>query len=112
MKGGKEEDKHQYVVASHTPTTEDLAHNPGMCPNWELNQQPFGLLASARSTESHQPGLLVSLKNSRPLIFQVQFQKIIFLATRKITGLTVVVGVAQWVERWPWNQKVACLIPS
>ena len=22
---------------------EDLAHNPGMYPDWELNQQPFGL---------------------------------------------------------------------
>ena len=20
-----------------------LAHNPGMCPNWESNQRPFGL---------------------------------------------------------------------
>ena len=22
--------------------TGDLAHNPGMCPDWELNWQPFG----------------------------------------------------------------------
>ena len=27
--------KHQCVVASHTPTTGDLARNPGMCPDWE-----------------------------------------------------------------------------
>ena len=27
-------EKHQCVVASHTPPTGDLAHNPGMCPNW------------------------------------------------------------------------------
>ena len=33
-----------------------LAHNPGMCPDWELNQQPFGLQASTQSTELHQPG--------------------------------------------------------
>ena len=28
----------QCVVASCTPSTEDLACNPGMCPDWELNQ--------------------------------------------------------------------------
>ena len=27
----KEGEKHQYVVASRMPPTEDLAHNPGMC---------------------------------------------------------------------------------
>ena len=47
---------HQCVVASHTPTTGDLAHNPGMCPDRELNQWPFDLQASAQSTEPHQPG--------------------------------------------------------
>ena len=24
--------------ASHTPQTGDLAHNPGLCADWELNQ--------------------------------------------------------------------------
>ena len=33
----KEEDKYQYVVASHVIPTGDLACNPGMCPDWELN---------------------------------------------------------------------------
>ncbi|KAF6130983.1 hypothetical protein HJG60_007907 [Phyllostomus discolor] len=37
----KEAEKHQYVVTSHVPPTWDLAHNPGMCPDWELNQQPL-----------------------------------------------------------------------
>ena len=35
--GEREGEKHQCVVASHAPTTGDLAHNPGMCPDWELN---------------------------------------------------------------------------
>ena len=35
----------------------DLACNPNMCPDWELNQPPFGLQAGAQSTEPHQPGL-------------------------------------------------------
>ena len=39
-------EKHQCVVASCAPSTEDLAHNPGMCPDWESNQWPFGLQAA------------------------------------------------------------------
>ena len=55
----KQGDKHQCVVASHVPPIGDLAHNPGMFPDWESNQQPFGLQASAQSTEPHLPGLLM-----------------------------------------------------
>ena len=33
----REGEKHR-VVASHAPPTGDLAHNPGMCPDWESNQ--------------------------------------------------------------------------
>ena len=47
------ERKHQCVVASRAPPTGDLARNPGMCPDWELNWRPFGLQASAQSTEPH-----------------------------------------------------------
>ena len=51
------EEKYQCVVASRASPTGDLAHNPGMCPDWESNQRPFGLQTSAQSTEPHQPGL-------------------------------------------------------
>ena len=54
--GEREGEKHPCVVASHTPTIWDLACNPGMRPDWELNQQPPNLQASTRSTETHQPG--------------------------------------------------------
>ena len=53
----KEGEKHQYVVASHTHPTGDLACNPGLYPDWELNRRPFGSQACAQSTELHQPGL-------------------------------------------------------
>ena len=56
--GGREGEKHQYAVASHTPPTWGLACNPGMCHDWEPNQQPFGLQAGAQATEPHHPGLL------------------------------------------------------
>ena len=36
-----EGEKHECVVASHTALNRDLACNPGMCPDWELNQQPL-----------------------------------------------------------------------
>ena len=35
--GEREGEKHQCVVASHTPLTGNLACNPGMCPDWVLN---------------------------------------------------------------------------
>ena len=57
----REGEKHQGVVASHVPPTGDLAPNPGMCPDWELNWWLFGLQAGAQSTEPHQPGLLSHL---------------------------------------------------
>ena len=55
--GEREGEKHQCVVASYTPPAGDLACNPGMYPDWELNWQPFGSQASTQSTEPHQPGL-------------------------------------------------------
>ena len=41
--------------------TGGLACNSGMCPDWELNWQPFGSQANAQSTEPHQPGLLYTV---------------------------------------------------
>ena len=55
-KGGRKREKHQCVVASPTPPTGDLPHNPGMYPDRESNQQPFGLQDSTQSTEPHQLG--------------------------------------------------------
>ena len=55
-KGEREGKKHQCVAASQGPPTGDLACNPGMCPDWDLNPWPFGLLTGAQFTEPHQPG--------------------------------------------------------
>ena len=38
MEGEREGEEHQCVVASHTPPTGDLAHNPGMCADQKLNR--------------------------------------------------------------------------
>ena len=57
----REGEKHQCVGASQVPPTGNLARNPDMCPDWESNQQPFGLQASTQSTELHQSGLIVNI---------------------------------------------------
>ena len=53
----KEGEKHQYVVASCMPPTGDLAHNPGMCPDWESKLQLFGLQDNAPINWATQPGI-------------------------------------------------------
>ena len=53
--GEREAEKPQCVVAFHVSPTGDLAHNPGMCPDWESNWQPLNLQTSIQSTEPHQP---------------------------------------------------------
>ena len=35
--GEREEVEHQCMFAYSTPHTGDMACNPGMCPDWELN---------------------------------------------------------------------------
>ena len=42
-------------LLSRSPTG-DLAHSPGMYPDWESNWQSFGSQVCAQSTELHQPG--------------------------------------------------------
>ena len=58
-RGRKEEgegEKCQCVVASRALSTGDLACNPGVCPDWELNWQPFGSQAATQSSQPYQPG--------------------------------------------------------
>ena len=52
--GERKAEKHQNVVAPHTPPTRDLTHNPGLGPDWESNQWPFGSQAGAPLHHSSQ----------------------------------------------------------
>ena len=45
--------KDQCVVASHSPPTKDLAHNLGMCPDWESNPSDPFVRRPALSALSH-----------------------------------------------------------
>ena len=60
------------MAASHVPPTGDLAHNPGMFPDWESNQQPFGSQASTQPTEPHQPEPIILFLKAVQSIFQAK----------------------------------------
>ena len=51
---------------SCTPPNRDLAHNPSLCPDWELNQRPFGLQAGTQSNHPTDQGTY---------LFQTDFRK-------------------------------------
>ena len=67
--GERKVEKHQCMVTSNTRPTGDLAHNPGMCPDWELNLWPFRSQAGTQSTDPHQPGQLLIIFSYNPLYF-------------------------------------------
>ena len=78
--GEREGEKHQCAretsigCLSCIPTG-DLAHNPGMCPDWESNQRLFGSQVITRSTEPHQPGRFLKCSFPGPLpCLQMQLQ--------------------------------------
>ena len=58
-RGGREREKYQCAVASPVPCTGDLAHNPGMCPDWESNWQLSGLQPTLNPVSYTSQGSLV-----------------------------------------------------
>ena len=51
-------EKHRLVASCMHPyraQMEEQTHNPGMCPDWESNPQPFGYEMTL-PTEPHWPG--------------------------------------------------------
>ena len=55
-KGGREGEKQQCGAAACTPSVGDLAHNPGMRPDWELNLQPFDSQANTQPSSHTSQG--------------------------------------------------------
>ena len=66
--GEREGEKYQCVVASCTFPLGDLAHIPGMCPDWELNQRPFGSLHSIHWATPARPS---------PAIFNILLEQLV-----------------------------------
>ena len=56
--GGRKKGRETCEKYNHMAPAGDLAHNPGMCPDWDSNRRSFGSQASAQFTESHLPGLI------------------------------------------------------
>ena len=57
IRGGRKRGRETSICCCLTCTpTGDLAHNPGLCPDWESNWRTFGSQARAQSPESNQPG--------------------------------------------------------
>ena len=87
--GEREGEKHQCVVASWVPPTRDLACNPGMCPDWELNQRPFGSQAGAQSLSHTSQGSFYSFLRVScryDVGFRNMFSNILFLIKNTICG--------------------------
>ena len=63
LERGREGEKHECVVAPGAPPTGDLAYNPGMCPDWESNQQPFGSQVGINPLSHTSQGLCHVFKN-------------------------------------------------
>ena len=60
-------EKHQLVASCMLPNR-DLACNPGMCPDWELNWRPLDSQAGAHTTEPHQSGSITKFASHPSLI--------------------------------------------
>ena len=62
LERGSEKEREERNINVWFPLTHPmggLARNPGMCPDWELNQRPFDSQADTQSTEPNQPGLFL-----------------------------------------------------
>ena len=56
--GERKGEKHQCVAPYWGPGRS----NPGVCPDRELNRQPFASQSSAQATKPHQPGHNIKFK--------------------------------------------------
>ena len=65
--------ENRQLAASCVPPNGGLAHNPGMCPDRESNQQPLGSQAGTQSTEPPTP-VRAPVPFSNTLFFKVQKQ--------------------------------------
>ena len=79
--GEREGEKHHCVYTSHTPPNwgPDLARSPGMCPDWELNWQPFGNRLALTPLSHTGMGI-------RCLLFSFSFYSLKFKCEYRYTG--------------------------
>ena len=100
-------EKHRSVT-SLVPPSGDLAYSPGMCPDWELNQQPLDPQAGAQSTEPDtSQGCILLLKWTIEFheTFPYAYLLPVYLHNTllKFPFFLAPAGITQWVEHWPGN---------
>ena len=65
--GEREGEKHQCCLVC--PRLGTWPRNPGMCPDWESNQRPFGSQAGTPSTKPRQPRLNCFNNSGKPWLW-------------------------------------------
>ena len=55
-KGGRKRGRETPMWEKNINWLGDWTYNPGMCPDWELNWQPFALRGYTQPTQPHQSG--------------------------------------------------------
>ena len=70
----REGEKYQCVVAFHVAPTGDLAHNPGICPDWESNLRPFGSQPMLNPLSYTSEGWIYFLKILKYMLIMSQIQ--------------------------------------
>ena len=68
------QEKHQSIASGTSPTGE-LACSSGVCPDWEWNQQTFGLQDDAQPTEPHWSGSYFILSGIKDFIVSELFER-------------------------------------
>ena len=96
LERGREGEKYQCVVASRMPPTGDLTHNPGMCPDWESNLQPFASQSSTQSTEPHSSHFQLMVPRGHVIDLSKKYFKVVIpivycrgrnLSSKKVSNL-------------------------
>ena len=88
------------MAASWAPPAGDLAHNPGMCPDQELNRQPLGSQAGTPSTELYQPGLMWVLTDKQEFALEGRLVQVEVKAYEKVWHNW---GKGSWRPDWGFN---------
>ena len=71
---GRERERERYWCERETPTvasgicpTKDQPHDPGLCPDWEMNPKPFGLWVNDPVNWATWPGLELSSEKTKEM---------------------------------------------
>ena len=97
------------------PATRDPACNPGMCPDWDSNWQPYCSQAGAQSTKPHQPGRNKSNLKKKKKMERAWREQTCMAQGHFYLGLLAVALRDKWkqeglsAQRYLWGNKTPIL---